>query len=185
MNARAMVGFCLFSFLFAGCYIPFLQPMYHQDDLIHSPTFLGNWYDDEDGQWMFSERIGTKLYKLTYIQDGGKEAEFEAALVALEGREFLNTIVVDLKDEGALTKIHILPVYHIFKVEWNDGLKLFPIDVEWLEEMLERDHALPFVNARDEIKVVSASTEQIQAFLAQHLDDEKMFSDPVMLKRTP
>ncbi len=185
MNTRTIVGICIVSIWLSGCYIPFLQPMYHQDDLIFSPTFLGNWYDDEDGQWMFSERVGVKLYKLTYIQDGGKEAEFEAALVSYEGREFLNTIVVDLKDEGDLTKFHLLPVYHIFMVEWNDGLKLHPIDVEWMDKMLERENALPFAVGRDNIKVISASTEEIRSFLAHHLDDKGMFGEPIQLNRTP
>ncbi|MDP8243045.1 MAG: hypothetical protein P9L94_03115 [Candidatus Hinthialibacter antarcticus] len=184
MNARAVFIFCCMAVVFSGCYIPFLQPLYDEHNLVYSPTLLGVWHDDEDGQWTFSERSGTKLYKLTYVQDGGKEAEFEAALCEIEGRQFLNTIVVDLKGEGDLTKFHLLPVYHIFWVEWNDGLKLHPLSPDWLGEMLEKEHALPFVIGRDDIKLVSASTDQIQAFISEHVGDDKMYGDPIELKRT-
>lgn len=184
MNARVVIGFCWIAVVLSGCYIPFLQPLYDDTNLVQNPALIGEWHDDEDGQWTFSEMTGSKLCKLTYVQDGGKEAEFEAALCEIQGKQFLNTVVVDLKDEGDLTKFHLLPVYHIFGVEWNDGLKLYPISSDWLDDKLKKEHVLPFVNGKDDIKLVSASTQQIQAFIIQYINDDKMFGDPIELKRT-
>lgn len=185
MNRRIIVeSFCV-AFMLSGCYIPFLQPLYDDSNLIHSPTLTGQWFDDEDGQWAFSEITGSKLYKLTYMQDGGKEAEFEVALCDIQGKQFLNTVVVDLKDEGDLTKFHLLPVYHIFSVEWNKGLKLYPLSSDWLGDKLEKEHALPYVNGKDDIKLVSASTKEIQAFIIQNIDNKDMNGEPIELKRAP
>lgn len=185
MNTRRLAGLCACLVIMSGCLVPFLNPLYTEDTMVLNSVMLGEWQDDDDGAWVFKQTIGSKKYIIEYSQDGGKQAEFEAALVQIAGKRFLNTTVVDLPLEGDLTKVHLLPVFHIFRVEWNDGLLLRPFDAAWMTRMLEEENALSYVEIDDDFKIVTASTAELAAFVEAHLDTPNIYAQPIELTRKP
>ena len=172
--------------LLTGCVPQTLFPLYSDETLTFEPLLLGAWgEDDEDERWTFSGH-NPHFYRLVHRDEDGRESAFEARLVELGGQLFLDLFPEDPEEEwNDLFSLHILPVHtfmHVVVTE--DELQLTFMDLDWLKDYLEENPtALGHKMLDDDQVLVIAPTEELQAFVVEHLNTKGAFDDPGILKR--
>jgi len=186
----------------AGC-IPCLHAIYTDKDLVFDSGLVGVWdYPDASaapdgtpsaegkGYWEFT-KLGEKSYRLVLAEPDGKSGVFETHLVKLGGATFLDLYPVhpDLPSptDSDFYKLHLLRMHTFMAVERiGDALRYRLMDAEWLQGYLERHpHALRHEKLQDSRPniVLTASTKELQAFLARHVSTEGAFTEWKELKR--
>ena len=87
-------SFILISALFVAACIPSLNPLYTEADLITDPALIGTWEDKETGEtWTFSSCEKLK-YSLVHIDSDGRKGEYDARLVKVGDKRFLDIVPV-------------------------------------------------------------------------------------------
>lgn len=182
---------CLGLLALAGGCVPSLNPLYTEQDLVFDPALVGVWGDDNKmagskESWAFT-KAGEKEYRAVYTDNDGNPGEFVAHLAKIEGRLFLDLYpeAPDLK-ENDFYKMHLIPVHTFLLVsQIGPTLKMAVMDPDWMKKYLEEHpDALPH-QLRDKAVILTASTEELQAFVLAHLKDEDMFGKPSDIPRKP
>jgi hypothetical protein len=175
MKTKKSIFYCA-ALLMAGC-LPSLHPLYNDKTLIFKEGLIGKWMGD-DSVWQFS-RAGEKEYELRIRDDEKELGRFSAHLIEIKGLMFLDLFPDDkpLEDLDDFYKIHLLPVHTFMKVDQiNPNLRLRMIDYDKVEKMLENDpNVIKHEVVDDDRIVLTASTEELQNFVVEHVDT--LFSD--------
>src|SRR5262245_2144789 len=117
----------------AGC-IQSLQPLYTDKTTTFDAALIGVWQQENgESTWTFTQRE-TNIYGLTYSDKQGKPGAFEARLVKLGNKYFLDLFPNELqKVENAYYKFHLLRVHTFLKVSLDGStLELVGMDPSWL-----------------------------------------------------
>jgi hypothetical protein len=178
---------------FAGCFVPSVNPLYTEKDLVFDPALAGTWGKaDEDQRWIFA-RDGDKSYAWT-VQEKDSTNVFRAHLLKLGEHRFFDAILVRTTDEAkGLARICVVmrPAHLFFKVEiTNSVLRLDALDCDWLEKLVKEDpHAVTHEwlhepdnpPGEDGRVLLTASTAELQSFILKHASDPKAFhkSEPM------
>lgn len=170
MKKKKNIFYCL-TLLLVGC-LPTLHPIYNDKTLIFKEELIGKWTDD-DGLWQF-KRAGEKEYELRIFDDEKELGRFSAHMVGIEGLMFLDLYPDSepLEELDDFYKIHILPVHTFMKVDRIDpNLQLRMVDYEKIGKMLEDNPNLIKHEVVDDDRIVlTASTEELQNFIVEHVD---------------
>lgn len=130
MNRRIWIGLLL---LLGGC-VPSLHPLYTEKDLTFDPALLGQWTEDDGkGTWAFT-KAGEKEYRLVFTDNQGKGGGFQAHLLKIEGRLFLDIFPTDLDlKENDFFRLHLLPAHTFMLVKQvQPSLQMaFSIQIGW------------------------------------------------------
>jgi hypothetical protein len=185
MNKHCLVSAVLAACLVAGC-IPTLHPVYTGEDIVFDELLVGSWQaDDGSTRWQFTRGSG-KAYRLVLTDRSGKTGEFESHLTRFEGLTYLDLCPTDKGISGNdVYKAYLLPLHTFFRVDRLDKgeLQMSSVDGRWLEQKLVEN---PEVLSHERIKggfLVTATSEDLQAFLKQHQDTAGAFSKVSVLKR--
>jgi hypothetical protein len=173
-------------FLLAGC-VKSLHPLYTEQDVIFDEKLVGCWSEySSDEAWCFS-RKGETGYQLVYSDRSGKSGRFVARLFRINEQVFMDlypSLSSEEFNQNDFFKLHLLPV-HTFAHVKQIGPTLqmrFP-DPEWLRKLVEKNpETLRHEKVEREI-IVTATTNEMQAFWLKHLDTEGAFGDFSDLKR--
>jgi len=188
LTVIATLSSCIFTF----------HPLYSDDILVDIPGLEGAFMDtdnfmgigsDESSEWTF-----TKTDKGTYnlqINEPQKSGTMEVHAVRLGGEYFLDFRVVDGETDNVPEFIqwHLLPMHSFAKVYvYDDRLELMFIDIEWAEENLEKhririDHETRRHNNDTEYILLTASTRDLQKFVAKYARFDEAFEDPDVMPR--
>jgi hypothetical protein len=148
-------------------------------------------------------------YKFTFTDNEGKKGLFVAHLVKLENRLFLDVYPSeppwDEKDpnkvEWTYNTLFYIPAHTFIKINSIEPqLKMQVTDDEKMEELLKADpnavkHVLlapePYDKPLEHVlapepydkPVLTASTEQLQAFVLKYADDSRVFTEEGILNR--
>ena len=112
MRAEKAV-YCLLVVLLGCCLVPSIHPLYTDEDLVFEEELLGKWSDGND-IWEFKKAEG-KAYKMRFFN--GKEGQFEAHLVELDGVRFLDIF----PDGETLDNVQNFYKIHLFSVSRLDS----------------------------------------------------------------
>jgi hypothetical protein len=170
--------------LLTGCIVTSVCPFYGEKDVVFEPALLGDWQMD-DATWKFTKE-GEKNYRVTYTENG-KSSVMDGHAFKLKGVLFLDL-------GGQTTEEEVLPAipaHLLLRVETTQPvLKLAPLNLEWLNGVLEQNpKALRHHRIRGEQPdhssrlVLTADTEELQAFITKHLDTKEAWKDGLELKR--
>jgi len=172
--------------LLTGCVPQTLFPLYNDETLTFERLLIGVWEEeDDDGRWTFSAH-NPHYYHLVHRDDEDRESGFEAYLVELGGQLFFDLFPEDPEEDwNDLFTLHVLPVHtfmHVVVTE--DELRMTFMELDWLRDYLEENpSALRHTMIDDDQVLVIAPTEELQAFVIEHLNTKGAFDDPVILKR--
>jgi hypothetical protein len=161
--------------LLAAC-VPTLQPIYTEKDLIFDPALVGVWRGEhDDDTWEFT-KAGEKGYLLTMTGDSEGPVTFSAHLVKIQDATFLDLFPGgDLNCKGA-SELTWLKVHSFFLVrEIGASLNLGYMDMDWLESYLTQHPEEIRHEKVDDRILLTASTEELQAFLHKHVATEGAF----------
>ena len=173
--------------LLAGCLVPSLQPLFAEKDFIPVPFLPGTWEQKDAGKriglWQFSAE--GPHYQLTQTDERGHKAMFDVSAGKLGTNVFLDFMLRDVESHGSLNDFAAVSLVaaHVFaRLERKDGaLQLSAMNVEWLEKHLTENPKAVAHLWQDKRPILTATTEALQKFVAQHANDESAFRNQIEL----
>lgn len=177
--------FVLLAALFtAGC-VPSLNPLYTEADLITDPKLIGEWVDEEAGEtWTFSNCEGHK-YSLVHRNSDGRRSEYEARLVKIEEKLFLDIIPVKpgFTQDDFYKERFIATHTFVHVVTRESTAQISFMEPRWLKDHLaDNPGAIRHEKIGGEI-VLASSPKETQKFLLSHMNTRGAFSQPTQLIR--
>ena len=172
--------------LVAGC-IPCLRAIYTEKDLVFEPALVGVWHQaDGKGVWHFAE-AAEKSYRLVVTDQKGKPGEFSAHLAKIGGTLFLD-LCPEKPDlpKSDFYMFYLRPTHTFFLVrEMSPELRMSFMNPKWLQEHLKANPEAVRHERTQHGILLTASTGQLQAFLAKHRNTKEAWSPvPVMKKES-
>lgn len=185
MCRRTTLSALLVLFL-TSCIPLSIAPIYSADVLLYDQELEGVW--EEGGEtWTFTRAEG-KSYRLQ-ISNGEETLEYLVHLVKLREVLFLDLLVTaaeGLPESAELLGLQLIPAHTFLKLEkTKDGMNLYFMDSEWIEERLE-NHRLRIphvkVESMDGWPVFTASTARMQQFLKRWANTKAAWRDALQLR---
>lgn len=166
----------MIAVFFSGCLVTSIHPLGNEDDIVFDENLIGTWTDNDDDFWIFSKGEDNAYNMIVYSDDS--KGEFIAKLVKLKDKYFLDMCPLRLDTGNAVHDILLLPTHTFLKFTLDDsGLGLEFNDPEWFTERIDRDEniGIGYLTSEDEVLILTASTEELQAFYLKHADDDEFF----------
>lgn len=195
MYLRLIAFSCLAIFVLQGC-IPSLHPLYTAKEVVTNDRLKQTKYFDqnEETTWAFSAIPGEKAYHLKYFEKD-KLAEFKVHLVQLDEYLFLDFYPITKvynadpeADDQALLKnmffdMHLMPVHSFAKVELNDegGMTIRQFDTEWLKTLFKERRIRIKHEQTSQGIILTASTKELQKFILKYAEEEKAYTEAIVL----
>jgi hypothetical protein len=189
--------FYMLAAILGGC-VPVisLHPLYTEKDIVVDKQLFGTWVDDANSPettWEFKRIDEPKnAYKLIFTDEEGMKGSFVAHLVKLQNRLFLDIFPSELpwepedpnKIDWPYNTLFLIPAHTFVKVDSIEPqLKLRLMLESKIEELLkENPSAVEHTSVGDRL-VLTGSTKKLQAFVLKYADDERVFTDQVILSR--
>jgi hypothetical protein len=188
MKTKFVFGLCLVAAIFfAGCVVQSIHPLFAEKELVTYPSLVGTWVqqdgEKEVGLWVFVAH--DRQYELTHTDEKGHKALFTVGVGKLGTNVFLDGFPANLLPGGELNDLaqaHLIGAHTFVKlVKTNDALVLLAMEYEWLENLLkENPKAIAHV-VQDKRPILTATTEELQKFVAKYASDEKVFKNEIKL----
>jgi hypothetical protein len=189
--------FYLLAALLGGCVpVMSLHSLYTKENVVFEEKLLGTWVDDPNSPettWEFTHIDEPKnAYKLIFSDDRGNKGSFVAHLVKLRNNLFLDVYPDELpweQDDPNEAKwlynsFFLIPVHTFMKIDAiGPQLKMRLTDDDKMEELLKEDPNAVKHTSIEDMLVLTASTEELQAFVLKYADDSRVFPDEIVLNR--
>jgi len=185
----------LAAVLLGGC-VPVISfhSLYTEKDVLFEEKLLGTWsQDSNETTWEFTRAAEpNNAYKLIFSDEEGKKGSFIAHLVKLQNRLFLDVYPSELpwepndpdKMDWPYNSLFLIPAHTFLKIDSIEPrLKMRMTLESKMEELLKDNPGAvkhDFVGNR---LVLTASTKELQAFILKYADDERVFTDEIVLGR--
>jgi hypothetical protein len=209
MRMKKVVSYCLAA-LMAGCVpIVSLHPLFTKETITFEEKLLGTWAEDSNKPqvtWEFAHLEETaagrlpvelrdqiaKCYRLNIADNEGRKGSFAVCLVKLQDRLFLD-VLPDRFPSGeqdpekmklVYNAFFFMPLHSFVRVNSiGDQLKIRLTDDDGFKKLLEAEPKAVKYDTIDDRPMLTASTEELQAFLAKYADDERLFPSDLTLTR--
>jgi hypothetical protein len=177
---------------------PSLHPIFRNEDLNFDPALIGVWQtEDSKETWT----IGTlddseRSYGSTYTDEDGKTGEFLTYLVAIGDHKFLDFYPMPKEPAEGDYSFALMQGMHGFVAvdQIEPDLIVRVMDDEWLAAYLrDNPDALKHEwvahewssggSSGEDALVLTASIEELQAFMIEHLDTEGAYGEPEVYHR--
>jgi len=189
MKTRNLFAIFGMAVLATAC-IPSVNPFYTEKDVVFDARLLGKWEAKGDTNdvttWTF-EKSADKAYKVVVTEKDNKQGVLEGNLFKMGDHLFLDLIPADCKfapEQADIVAAAMFPGHLLLCVpKVEPTLQLAFCDYDWLEKYLEAHPEALAYHAEDKRVVLTAKTEELQAFVKRHLTE--MFQQPEELTREP
>ena len=188
MKTKFPFGLCLLgASFFAGCVVQSIQPLFSEKELVSYPALVGTWSQPDGekvvGVWTFAAH--DKQYELTHTDENGHKALFTVGAGKLGTNMFLDGFPADLlpgSELNGVAQAHLIGAHTFVKlVKTNDALVFLAMDYEWFEKLLQENPKAIVHIVQDKRPILTASTEELQKFVAKYANDEKVFKNEIRL----
>jgi hypothetical protein len=175
----------LASVLFlSGCGIVSLHPLYRYEDLVVKTDLIGTWKNvKEQDTFITIDTIDNKKYQFVLVIEGDT-LDFEMGLIRLNGQYFIdlypgekNTCNCESLELIISNYIHMHTFMKLDITE--DGISLTEFDNERLTQLFRQNRIrLAYEQQKNsDIIVITASTGDLQKFIARYADDDEAFKE--------
>ncbi|MBN1361413.1 MAG: hypothetical protein JW993_12520 [Sedimentisphaerales bacterium] len=195
--------------LMAGCVpVVSLHPLVSSDNLAFDERLIGVWVDEPETTWEFARATSAdaealpdglgdaveKAYRLDFRDDEGRKGAFLACLVKLDDKLFLDVFPRTFPSGEEEAEKTDLPYNTLFFVrahsfvrvlEIGNQLKMRLTDDEAFKKLIEAEPNAVASTSVDGTAVLTASSESLRAFALKHADDDRFFTNEVVLTRKP
>jgi hypothetical protein len=196
--------------LLAGCVpVVSLHPLFTKETLTFEEKLLGTWVDNAgkpEVTWNFArlEAVAAarlpaelrdqagKCYRVNVMDDKGGKGSFVACLVKLQDKLFLD-VLPDKFPSGeqeaesmrlAYNAYFFLRVHTFVRItSLDEPLKIRMTDDEGFKKLMDAEPKAIAHDVVDDHAVLTASTAEMQAFVAKYADDERLFTNELTLNR--
>jgi hypothetical protein len=167
-----------------------LHPLFNEKDVVFDEKLLGTWVDPNT-TWEFSRIAEPKnAYKLIFSDKEGKKGLFVAHLVKLKDKLFLDACPAPWeqqdpnKIEWAYNTLFLIPAHTFIKINSIEPqLKMLRTDDEQMREFLKADPNAVKHTVLEDKPVLTASTNELQAFVLKYAYDSRVFAETIVLGR--
>ncbi len=165
----------------AGC-VPSLHSLFTDADLIFEPKLVGIWTNRQSKEiWRFDKTAeNKKTYKIIYADSNGKTAPFIGSLGKINETLFLDLYPEEVQMQANdFYKANLVPAHTFMKIEQiHPVLKMRAMNPDKFGKMLEADpNLIKHEIIEDNRVVITASTKDIQKFIAAHAQDKDLFGE--------
>jgi hypothetical protein len=196
MKVKKILFYTL-AVIIGGC-VPVisLHPLYTEKDVVVDKQLYGTWVDDSNDSkttWEFKSIDEPKnAYKLIFTDEEGMKGSFVAHLVKLQNMLFLDIFPSELpwepedpnKMDWPYNSLFLIPAHTFVKIDAIEPqLKLRLTLESKMEELLKENPSAVEHTSVGERVVLTGSTKELQAFVLKYADNEKVFTDQVVLSR--
>lgn len=209
MKAKKL-AFCFLAVLLAGCVpVVSLHPLFMKENILFEEKLVGTWVEDPNDPevtWEFSRLDESaaqgpleawrdeiaKFYRLSITDEEGRKGLFAACLVKVGDRLFLD-VFADRFPSGeqdiekmklAYNGFFFLPVHTFIRVDSiGEQLAIRITDDDRFEELIQAEPQAVKHEVVDDRPVLTASTKELQAFVAKFAGDERLFPNDLTLSR--
>ncbi len=181
---RRLLALVLASLMLGGCVVA-LAPIGADAERSFDPSLVGTWKPADASETWRCKADGAGAYRVTYTDEKGRRAEFDAALFALGGDRWLDLAPRPLPETlNALYADHFVPAHTVARVlHTKPKLALAILDDDWLEKQLAAEpNALAHETVRGHV-VITATTKDWQRFLQTHTKTDGAFRPTLELEK--
>jgi hypothetical protein len=183
-------------FAIVVCCTPSLHPIYTEEDIIFDPALIGTWSGDASEEtWEFAQHDAVDdAYVLICTDEDGDSGNFLTRLVEIGDYMFLDLLPAgeESGDNGVgdISDILMVPMHGFILVDQIEpSLNYRIMDDDWIADFLEQNpgvlkHELETEYYSNEARLLlTASTEDLQAFLIEHIETEGAYGEVEVLYR--
>lgn len=196
MSTKKLI-FYLSAVLLGGCVpVMSLHSLYNKEDVIFDEKLLGTWVDDPNNPettWEFMRIVEpNNAYKLIFSDKEGQKGSFDAYLIKLKERFFLDLHPSDPpwepedpnKLKWPFNTLFLIPTHTFIKIDsLEPQLKMRLTLEDEMQKLLKEDpNAVQHTFIEDRL-ILTASTKELQAFVLKYADDDRLFTDETVLSR--
>ena len=210
MKAKRVMFYCLAG-LMVGCVpVVSLHPLFTKQDIVFDGGLLGTWTGDVNNVgavWEFArfdERLAEGLpkpfrsefksfYRLAVSDRDGYKGSLAACLVKLNNRLFLDIFPdkfpsgeSDVKQTKLLYNAYFyLPSHTFIRVDsiGGDSLEFHLTDDDEFDKLLDAEPKAIEYTETEERPILTASTNELQAFVTRYADNPHLFPTELTLTR--
>jgi len=174
-----------FAAMLSGCWVLSIEPLYTEDDLIFEPSLLGVWGggdNSDDETWTFTSQ-DSNAYLLVTTEAGEHDARFDAHLLRLNGRLYMDLLPQEPDAVNEFQLGHLIPGHSFWTVSLaRDSVVLDVLDVRKLKKLIDTTGVSIGHIERDDVIVLTDKTPQLQDYISKNID-RLVSDDPVTMKR--
>ncbi|HYQ57788.1 MAG TPA: hypothetical protein VEP89_10640 [Draconibacterium sp.] len=206
MKTRNIFIVAIITLLLSGCVVCSFYPLYTETDLFENDILLGEWFEDDnqdtvfsgsDDSWNFTHPFlgdkkdgirDKKRYVLTLISNVNevvKESKFEVHVIKLADEYFLDFYLEDYGDDEylRLTDLHMVPVHTFAKLNVSeDKLEIRWFNPEWLEDLIKENKIRIHHENNGDFILLTAKPKELQKFVSKYVDSEEAFEDGLQVE---
>lgn len=179
-----------------GCIVVAIHPFYKEANVVYNKALEGNWVDQDKKAWSIHQNpFKPNSYEL-HVTSKGREAKLICHLFQLDGSTYLDMMPLeDNSEEILLFDLHLVPAHSIARVT---TLNEEEVMIRWFnEETLRKMFTEKRIRIAHEMVMdsnpksdddgmylLTASTDELQKFVAKYGDNEEMYDDDLRLHLT-
>lgn len=196
MKKTIVIVSILIAMCFQRCIVLSIHPFYKEADVTYNKSFEGNWVDQDKNSWRIHQNpLKPNSYEL-HTTKNGREVELLCHMFRINGTLYLDmTPAQDNSEDILVFDLHLVPTHSIAKVaKLSDN----EVNIRWFNEEKLRSmftenririsHELILdenpTSKDDGMYLLTASTEELQKFVAKYGNDESMYDDDLRLYLT-
>ena len=177
----------------SSCLVKSIHPICYPGDSIMVPQIIGTWQDEKGEMTVIIGKAGKNIYRVVYL-DKDNPAVFSGCAANIGGKLFVDLMPISGVGNNNLQNLSLFSAHMVFRVEpGKDRLVFAYLDHEWMKQSLKSgavkiQHETRISGQGGETDpyveiILTASTEELAAFLASIAGNDKAFGKPVELKR--
>lgn len=173
-----------------GC-VPSLHPLYIEQDVVFDPNLIGLW-THESGESVEFSKLDVNKYQVVYRnprEERAGAATFVGNLMKINGSMFMDLFPEhpnlhfnpEMNSAYRTGFVAVHSFVHVMRIE--PTLQVRRLNIDWLQKITKED---PQAIRHEKIGgnvVLTASTNELQAFLLKHLKTKGAFETMGDLKR--
>jgi len=177
---RRILGFLFLAVVLAtgGCILT-MNSIFTSKDVTYDPALEGVWQNGDATWTIKSFHKPTGRYTLQTTMPDQPPAEFYATLGTIGTNRFIE--LMPQRPNAIHPKTffggHFIQLHSFWKVALDgDALTLTSMSSQWLEAMLEQNKvSIKYEKPEEGMLFLTASTKELQAFVAKYADDPEAF----------
>ena len=194
MKIKKVLFYALAAVL-GGC-IPVisLNSFYNKSQILFDKNLLGTWVDEPNNPkttWVFSQNDDPNIsYNLEFTDEEGRKGSFIANLISLKDIYFLDVYPAEMpwdpedpnKIQYLYNSLFMIPAHAIVRIDSIESqLRLRLTETDKIKDLLdENPNAIAYKTIEERI-ILTASTQDLQAFILKYSEDERLFPDKITL----
>jgi hypothetical protein len=176
---KALLSLILVASVVAGGCVLTLNSLFTSKDAVFDPELAGVWQNPETTWTIKPFDKATGRYAVDAAMQKQPEAKFYATLGTVGKNRFLE--LTPQRPDAIHAKTffggHFLPLHSFWKVGLDgDKLTLTSMSIQWLQSAIEQKKTdIKFEKSDGGIVFLTASTQELQEFVAKYADDRGAF----------